>query len=207
MELIAQLPVRQRFVYRVEVLALDVLDERHLEQERFLPFCHLANDNRHAKEAGTLRCAPAALASDNLKSFACAPNDDRLDDARGFDRRREVVQAAVVHVRPGLEGVRLQQVQVELDGGGVWLGRVGNERAQAFSESGTAIHIRAHSRDGEFDHRSFWSALSGQLSAVSFRPEASSLKPAPFYAAVGAVRSSSSRARARYASAPRERTS
>ena len=69
-EFLVQLLVGQRLVNRVEVLALDVLDERHLQKRSLLPCADLANHDRHAHEAGHLSGAPAPLASDDLEALA-----------------------------------------------------------------------------------------------------------------------------------------
>jgi hypothetical protein len=52
-----------RFLQRVEILALDVLDERH--RHRGL-VGHDADDGGHVVQAGHLRRPPAALAGDDL---------------------------------------------------------------------------------------------------------------------------------------------
>ena len=48
-ELVSQPPIRQRLVHRVQVLALDVLDERQLEQ--LLPVGDVANHDRNLVQA------------------------------------------------------------------------------------------------------------------------------------------------------------
>ena len=83
LEFVGEPAIGERFVDRVQILALDVLDERHLEQRLLLPARDVADDDRHAQEAGPLRGAPAALAGDDLKPVADRADDDRLDDAVG----------------------------------------------------------------------------------------------------------------------------
>ena len=80
-EFIGQAPIRLRFVDRVEILALDVFDERHLEQRPLLSGDDFADDDRDAVEARFLRGAPAALAGDDVKAIAASPHDNRLNDA------------------------------------------------------------------------------------------------------------------------------
>jgi len=54
---------RARFFERVQVLALDVLDERHRDGG-FVG--DAADDRRHGGESGNLRRAPAAFAGDDF---------------------------------------------------------------------------------------------------------------------------------------------
>ena len=63
--LVGESAVRVRFFDRVQILALDVLDERHLEQRRSSPG-DVADDDRHLEQAGALRRAPAPFAGDDL---------------------------------------------------------------------------------------------------------------------------------------------
>ena len=52
-ELVCEPPVRERLVNRIEVLALDVLDEGELQQ--LLAILDVADDDRDLMQAGTLR--------------------------------------------------------------------------------------------------------------------------------------------------------
>ena len=70
LKLVGEPPVRERLFDRIQVLALDVLDERHLQQRSFLSRRDIANDDRHAQQAGELRGAPAAFAGDDLEPIA-----------------------------------------------------------------------------------------------------------------------------------------
>ena len=64
---------------RIEILALDILDQRQLGGCRFID---LAYDRRDGVQPRPLRCAPATLAGDDLESLAVAvrPQQDRLED-------------------------------------------------------------------------------------------------------------------------------
>ena len=64
-ELVGEALIRERLVDRVQVLALDVLDERELEQLLLGALRHVAHDDRHLQQAGALRGAPAPLAGDD----------------------------------------------------------------------------------------------------------------------------------------------
>ena len=59
-EFVCQPLVRQRFVDRIEVLALDVLDERELEQLLVLAGRDLADDDRHRAAPRAARRASGA---------------------------------------------------------------------------------------------------------------------------------------------------
>jgi hypothetical protein len=61
----------------VEVLALDVLDERDLEE---LFVGNMPNDDRDSKESGALGRAPSAFPGDDFVVSVDAPDEDRLDD-------------------------------------------------------------------------------------------------------------------------------
>src|SRR5262249_27443929 len=136
LELVGQAAVGERRLDRIQILALDVLDERHLEERPLLSRRHVADDDRHALEAGHLRCTPAPLAGDDLKPIADLADDDWLDDAARFDGAREVVEAAVADLAARLEAVRREAIDVDLDWRRPDLGRVRNERAEALPEGG-----------------------------------------------------------------------
>ena len=62
-KLVGQPAVRVRFFDRVEVLALDVLDQRDRQQP---VVWNVADDDRDLEQAGALRGAPAPFARDDL---------------------------------------------------------------------------------------------------------------------------------------------
>src|SRR6266496_615186 len=82
--------IRDLYVTGVQTCALpislDVLDERHLENRAFVSGRDVADRDRHAEKSGELRGAPPAFAGDDVEPVAGAANDDRLNDAVGFDR-------------------------------------------------------------------------------------------------------------------------
>ena len=100
----------------VQVFALDVLDERPLEQLEVLALGHLAHGDRHREQARALGGAPAPLAGDDLVAAAFRVHDNRLDDAVRLDGPREVVDARVLGVRSRLVAVRREAVDVDLEG-------------------------------------------------------------------------------------------
>ena len=104
----------ERFFQRIQVLALDVLDERHRDRG-FV--AHVADDGRHVGEARDLRGAPAALAGDDLVALRFAgrrraerAHDDRLHDALGLDGVGEFGEGFLAHVLARLVLALLQQV-------------------------------------------------------------------------------------------------
>lgn len=91
---------RPRFFDRVEVLALEVLDEGQLED---ILIRGLANDDGRVEQAEAFGGAPAALAGDEFERFAAAANDQRLNDAVLFDRGDQFVEVLLVK-----DGARLE---------------------------------------------------------------------------------------------------
>jgi hypothetical protein len=82
-----------RFLDRVEVAPLDILDQGYFER---LGIVKLADDRRDLVETGLLRRPPAPLAGDDLEPSLVGPNDDRLDDAARPDRVGELGQRFLV---------------------------------------------------------------------------------------------------------------
>ena len=115
MELIGEAPVGERFVDRVQILALDVFDQRHFEQRLLRAWRDVAHHDRHAQQPGDFRGTPAAFAGDDLESIADLAHDDRLDDAVGADRLREFLQPRIVDVAARLKVVRLEAIDVGFD--------------------------------------------------------------------------------------------
>ncbi len=99
------------FLQRVEVFALDVLDQRHGHGD-FVR--HVPDDRRYALDARDLGGAPAAFAGDQLE-FALAvlqrPHDHRLHHALGADRVGQFGQFLLVEYRARLEPARPDDVQ------------------------------------------------------------------------------------------------
>ena len=79
--LVDELLVADRLLERVEVRALDVLDDREFER---LLVADVMDDDRHLVQAGPLRRAPAPLAGDDLVALAAA----RRPGGRGSAGRR-----------------------------------------------------------------------------------------------------------------------
>ena len=70
--------------YRIEILALDVLDERQLQRFRRLGMAHHRGDSGESGQAGS---PPAALTGDEfIATLTERPDDDRLYQPSGRDR-------------------------------------------------------------------------------------------------------------------------
>ena len=82
-----------RLLDRIEVFALEILDERELEHVLIGRF---AQDHRHLRQPDPLRRAPAAFAGDQLIAIVPPPHDERLDDAVLGDGIDELLQLLVV---------------------------------------------------------------------------------------------------------------
>src|SRR5690606_21171496 len=107
-ELVDQALQRLRFLQRVEVLALDVLDQRHRDHGAVVD---LAHHYRDLAQPGQARGAPAALASDDLVVAAAQVADhDRLDHALRADRLGQLGELGVVHGLARLVAARRQRV-------------------------------------------------------------------------------------------------
>ena len=92
----AELGVARGFLERVEIGALDILDDGDFER---FAVAGLDDDDRDIVAPRPLRRPPAALAGDDLVGVGDAGNwadDDRLDDPALLDRGGELVEFGVV---------------------------------------------------------------------------------------------------------------
>ena len=100
-----------RFLERIEIFPLDVLDQRHGERRRVR---HVANERRDFRETGDFRSAPAPLARDDLVAVVPdRPHENGLHQALRPDRSRELLQRAVVHLRARLVAAALQLIDAQ----------------------------------------------------------------------------------------------
>jgi hypothetical protein len=90
------------FLDRVEVLALDILDQRDFQR---LLVAELADDGRNLVQPRPLRRPPTALAGDDLETVAVGPNDDWLDHAARLDRGGQLRQRLLLEDSPRLAGM------------------------------------------------------------------------------------------------------
>ncbi len=84
-ELVGKALKGARLFHRVQIFALEVFDEGHLERE-FLR--NLADDHGNAGQRGPLRRPPTALAGNQLVAKTDPPDDEWLDDPARADRAR-----------------------------------------------------------------------------------------------------------------------
>ncbi len=104
-ELVNQPLIGLGFLDRVQVLALNVFEDCHLER---FSVVELSNDNRNFVQACPLRRAPAALSGHDLVAMSVRAHDDRLDESARTDRGGKLVERCFVEVAPRLMRVRLQ---------------------------------------------------------------------------------------------------
>ena len=122
-----------RFFQRIEVFALDVLDQRH---RGGVLVVDLAHQHRDLVQAGELRGTEAAFAGDDLVARAGrrrldGTHEHRLHDALRLDRCRQFGQRTVVHPRARLvfAGLDLRDRQ-----GGRHAGRSGRRFGRVAAE-------------------------------------------------------------------------
>ena len=113
----------------IEILALEVLDQRHFERHLIT---NVANDGGHTREAAALGSAPAALTSDQLIALADSANNERLYDAARPNRAGELFERLLAEARSRLIRARIDQVDVDLQ--------------QAFRLNRRQCHRRCRSR-------------------------------------------------------------
>jgi hypothetical protein len=112
-ELVDQPLERQRLLDRVEIGALQVLDQRALEG---LAAVDVLDHHRHVVAPGPLRGAPAALAGDQRVAAARPrPHHQRHDHAVGADRRRQLVELDLVEAAARLIGGRVDLLDRRLE--------------------------------------------------------------------------------------------
>jgi len=87
---------------RVQIFALDILDQRKLGDGRFVDVAHDRGDRVKLRP---LRGPPAPFARNNHEAIAVAAQKDRLQDPALADRLRELFQRFLVELRSRLLGV------------------------------------------------------------------------------------------------------
>ena len=98
-------------LHRVQVLALEVFDQRHLQRD-FLG--NFANDDRYARQCRPLGRSPAALAGDQLVAEANPSDDKWLDDSARADRARQFLERLFAKARAWLIGTGIDEVDIDL---------------------------------------------------------------------------------------------
>src|SRR3954453_2378112 len=111
-ELVDQSPDAGRLFDWIQVLALDVLDQRHCECSFITHFAYNDGDTLQTRQA---RRAPAPLTRDDLElPLSNRAREDRLDYALRLDRFSEQRNGVWVHVRAWLILTRLKLMDRQL---------------------------------------------------------------------------------------------
>ena len=100
--LLDQLPIALGLLDRVQILALDILDQRDLGGRRIVD---LADDRRDGVQPRPLRRPPAALAGDDLDSRRRRAQQDRLQHASLGNRFGQLVERLLVEMHARLVGI------------------------------------------------------------------------------------------------------
>jgi hypothetical protein len=112
-----QLDVAIGLLDRIEVTALDIFDDRQLQNRAVVK---LTDDDGDLVQPGALGGSPAALAGDNLVVAEMArvgPDHDRLDNAALANRGGELVQFGLGEIAAGLVWIGAQPLDWH---GGRW---------------------------------------------------------------------------------------
>ena len=107
-QLLDELRVALSFFNRIQVLALQVLDQRQFEHRAVIGFTH---DDRHFSQAKQLSGAPAAFACDQLQMAVTLADDERLHNALFPDGISQLAQGFGRKILPWLEGARANAAQ------------------------------------------------------------------------------------------------
>jgi len=113
-ELPDQALIGLRLFDRIEILALDILDQRNFQRLRLV---EITDDRGDAVELRPLRRSPAPLARDDLIAInAGRANNDRLNDAARADAVGQLLQRTLVKVASRLVRMRRYRSNInELD--------------------------------------------------------------------------------------------
>ena len=166
---------------RVEVLPLQVLDERDLQLRLVI---QLTDDGRDALESRGCGRAQASLAGDESVAIDRLGDEDGLQDAVLADALRERGHLRLIEAAPGLMGVRADAVDREVGGPGLTWAPLGDQRREAAAETVNAFGANRH----DITMLAVRTSASGGAAGGSPRPE----------------RARNSRASSAYAAAPRD---
>src|SRR5260370_39008227 len=97
----------ERFFDRTQILARDILDQRHLQRR---PIVQLANDDRNRFQTRRTRRTEPPLAGDQLVArpvdsvrSAASPHDQRFDNPLALNRAFEFLERLLVEMEPRLK--------------------------------------------------------------------------------------------------------
>ena len=102
--------VCQRFFNRIQVLSLDVLDQRDLHD---LLLGQLLDNDRNFLDTGLLRCTPTPLTGDDLIIIVSLLDQKRLQYAKLLNGFRQIIQRILIKFLSRLVAVRLHLRNVE----------------------------------------------------------------------------------------------
>jgi hypothetical protein len=141
-ELVDELAIGKRLVDRIEIRALDVLDERHLE---LVPVRELADERGDPLEAREARGTNAALAGDELVPVEGLGDEHGLQDAMFADARRQLLEPGVVHVTTRLVRVGHEPGKRHVHDGRGTRGPLRDQRGEPPSEGASrAVRVHGH---------------------------------------------------------------
>jgi hypothetical protein len=100
-----------RLLDRVEVFALEVFNQGHLESHGVR---HVPNHNWNAGETGLLSSTPATFAGDELVAGSNSADNEWLNDSAGLNRPRKFVERFFAEASSRLIRARIDQVNVNL---------------------------------------------------------------------------------------------
>ena len=142
-EVLDELLVRGSLLERVEVVAVEVLDQRVLERGGVVGLAHQCRD---PVEPDAPRGAPPPLACDQLEAVLDRSDEHRLEHADLADRVRQSPEGLFVEVRARLEAVRPDHLdrqlleRVRASAVGVDLDAGGDECPEALTQSAASRH-------------------------------------------------------------------
>jgi hypothetical protein len=110
-ELVGEALEGARLFHGIQIFALEVFDERHLER-KFLR--DLADNHGNARQRRPLRGAPAAFAGDQLVAKADPSDDERLNDPACTDRAGELFESLFAKARAWLIRAGIDEVDIDL---------------------------------------------------------------------------------------------
>ena len=111
MKLADQLRVALGFFERIEILALQIFDQRQLQHGAII---RLTDDHRHLAQTQKLRRAPASFTGDEFELLAFLADKQRLNDASLPDRVGEFAQCFWRKILARLQRTRTNPVQRHL---------------------------------------------------------------------------------------------
>jgi hypothetical protein len=138
-ELFEKLPECQGLIERIEIAALDVLDQRDLQGLSIVEF---ADKRWNLVNSGALGRTPPAFARHNLElAVRARPHDQRLQESLVPDGFCQLIDVRIGEVLAGIVGIGVQQVDWNVPKAAdiAWFGRfariVADQRGKTPSES------------------------------------------------------------------------